>query len=99
MQAAGRRNERVTWTKVEVIGVGKDNTCSDVNQVGGGEALNRRLRADRHEDGRQHWAVRRAQNASSGAVGPRFGNKIKGSRQIALATTSNSSLALIGDPV
>ena len=52
------RDQGVTGPEEQVVGVGEDDLGPDLPEVRRGEALDRAQRADRHEGGRLHRAVR-----------------------------------------
>lgn len=74
MQAAKFANEFVAGTKVEMIGVGKDDFRAEFFERFLGKSFNGGLRTDRHEEGSFNRAVRRGQAAAARAGRIGLGN-------------------------
>ena len=70
VQPAELGDHVVAGPEVQVVGVAEDDLRADRAQLVRVEALDRPLRADRHERGRPHFAVRGAKDpGAGGAVG------------------------------
>lgn len=76
VQAAHLAHEFVAGTQVKMIRVAQHERGVDVLEMFRRESLDRRLRADRREDGRDEVAVRRGENPCASAVV--FGGDLKG---------------------
>ena len=67
VQPAAPRDQIVAGAQVEVIGVAEDDLGADLFEIAMGDALDRALRADRHERRRLDDAVRRREHAAARA--------------------------------
>ncbi len=103
MEAAETIDGFVAGAKVEVIGVAEDNARgSFFSDLRGGQALDRGLGADGHEDGGFDDAVGRLEEPGSrtcdGAGGLDFEAKGSGGQLCSLAGMTNVVLPTNGDP-
>lgn len=67
VQATHIPHQLIAGTQVEMIGVAEHERGMDVFQMFGREGLDRCLRADRRENGREEIAVRHAKGSRAGA--------------------------------
>ena len=68
MQTAGLSYDVVTGPQVKMVGVGEDDLGTYLFQFFRRHGLYRSAGTDRHEDRREHVAVRRVQDASSAVL-------------------------------
>jgi hypothetical protein len=74
MQSPAPRDELVTGTEEQVVGIAKDDFGAAFDEVAVKRGFNRSLRADRHERRRVDDAVRRLELAETrGTVSPAEG--------------------------
>ena len=61
-------DQLMAGAQIEMVGVAQYDVCVDVQQVARGHRLNRRLRANGHEDWRVDVAMRRVEHAKARAA-------------------------------
>lgn len=68
MQSAHLAHEIVAGTQMQMIRVGEDERCPNIDKIAGQHGFDRRLGADGREYGRENIAVRGVEDARAGAM-------------------------------